>query len=105
MTSSVIVGGARTPVGRLLGSLKSFSGADLGGFAIKAALEKTRVNPAEIQYVIMGQVLTAGGGPDTGPAGSRQGRRADDRSGGDRQQGLPFRDQRDRPGRPADPSR
>ena len=46
----------------MLGSLKGFSGADLGGFAIKATLEKTRVGPTEVQYVIIGQVLTAGGG-------------------------------------------
>jgi acetyl-CoA C-acetyltransferase len=60
--SSVIVAGARTPVGRLLGSLKDFSGSDLGGFAIKGALEKAGVAPADVQYVIMGQVLTAGAG-------------------------------------------
>jgi acetyl-CoA C-acetyltransferase len=59
---SVIVSGARTPVGRLLGSLKGFSGADLGGFAIKGALEKGGVDPTDVQYVVMGQVLTAGGG-------------------------------------------
>ncbi|MDQ3422238.1 MAG: acetyl-CoA C-acyltransferase, partial [Actinomycetota bacterium] len=40
MSGSVIVAGARTPIGRLLGGLKSFSGAELGGFAIKAALDK-----------------------------------------------------------------
>jgi acetyl-CoA C-acetyltransferase len=61
-TTSVIVGGARTPVGKLLGSLKDFSGADLGGLAIKAALEKAGVAPEQVQYVIMGQVLTAGAG-------------------------------------------
>jgi acetyl-CoA C-acetyltransferase len=61
-TTSVIVGGARTPMGRLLGSLKDFSGADLGGFAIKAALEKSGVTPEQVQYVIMGQVLQAGAG-------------------------------------------
>jgi acetyl-CoA C-acetyltransferase len=60
--SSVIVGGARTPMGRLLGSLSGFSGADLGGFAIKGALEKSGVAPEQVQYVIMGQVLTAGAG-------------------------------------------
>lgn len=43
--TSVIVAGARTPMGRLLGSLKGFSGADLGGFAIKGALEKAGVSP------------------------------------------------------------
>jgi acetyl-CoA C-acetyltransferase len=60
--TSVIVAGARTPVGRLLGSLKDFSGSDLGGFAIKAALQKAGVDGADVQYVIMGQVLTAGAG-------------------------------------------
>ncbi|ASF13173.1 putative acetyl-CoA acetyltransferase [Nocardia brasiliensis NBRC 14402] len=59
---SVIVSGARTPVGRLLGGLKDFSGSDLGGFAIKAALEKGGVAPEQVDYVIMGQVLTAGAG-------------------------------------------
>ncbi|NNH74566.1 acetyl-CoA C-acetyltransferase [Nocardia uniformis] len=62
MTTTVIVSGARTPVGRLLGSLKDFSGSDLGGFAIKAALEKSGVAPDQVDYVIMGQVLTAGAG-------------------------------------------
>jgi acetyl-CoA C-acetyltransferase len=59
---SVIVAGARTPMGRLLGSLKDFSGADLGGVAIKAALERSGVSPDQVDYVIMGQVLTAGAG-------------------------------------------
>ncbi|WP_405179862.1 acetyl-CoA C-acetyltransferase [Nocardia sp. NBC_01377] len=62
MTTTVIVSGARTPIGRLLGGLKSFSGSDLGGFAIKAALEKGGVSPEQVDYVIMGQVLTAGAG-------------------------------------------
>lgn len=61
-TTSVIVAGARTPMGRLLGSLKSFSGADLGGFAIKAALERAGIGGDQVQYVIMGQVLQAGAG-------------------------------------------
>lgn len=61
-TTSVIVAGARTPMGRLLGSLKSFSGADLGGFAIKAALDRAGIGGDQVQYVIMGQVLTAGAG-------------------------------------------
>jgi acetyl-CoA C-acetyltransferase len=60
--SSVIVAGARTPMGRLLGSLKDFSATDLGGVAIKGALEKAGVSPDAVQYVIMGQVLTAGAG-------------------------------------------
>ncbi|ANW18039.1 acetyl-CoA C-acetyltransferase [Streptomyces clavuligerus] len=61
-TTSVIVAGARTPMGRLLGSLKSFSGADLGAFAIRAALERAGVEPGQVEYVIMGQVLQAGAG-------------------------------------------
>jgi acetyl-CoA C-acetyltransferase len=60
--SSVILAGARTPIGRLLGSLKDFSGAQLGGIAIKAALERAGVRPEQVQYTIMGQVLTAGAG-------------------------------------------
>jgi acetyl-CoA C-acetyltransferase len=60
--TTVIVSGARTPIGRLLGGLKDFSAMDLGGLAIKAALEKAGVDPAAVQYVIMGQVLQAGCG-------------------------------------------
>ena len=60
--TSVIVAGARTPMGRLLGSLKDFSGSDLGGVAIKGALEKAGVAPEQVEYVIMGQVLQAGAG-------------------------------------------
>jgi acetyl-CoA C-acetyltransferase len=59
---TVIVGGARTGMGRLLGSLKDFSATDLGGFAIKGALEKSGVAPDQVDYVIMGQVLQAGAG-------------------------------------------
>ncbi|WP_027947362.1 acetyl-CoA C-acetyltransferase [Amycolatopsis taiwanensis] len=62
MSGSVILGAARTPIGRLLGSLKDFSGAQLGGIAIKAALERAGVSPEAVQYTIMGQVLTAGAG-------------------------------------------
>ncbi|MFZ2242848.1 MAG: acetyl-CoA C-acetyltransferase [Gordonia amarae] len=60
--STVIVAGARTPFGRLSGGLKDFSGVDLGAVAIKGALEKAGVPASEVQYVIMGQVLTAGAG-------------------------------------------
>jgi acetyl-CoA C-acetyltransferase len=59
---SVIVAGARTPIGRLLGGLKSFSAADLGGLAIRSALERAGVAPDQVDYVIMGQVLQAGAG-------------------------------------------
>lgn len=60
--TSVIVAGARTPVGKLMGSLADFSGAQLGGIAIEAALAKAGVSGEQVQYVIMGQVLTAGAG-------------------------------------------
>jgi acetyl-CoA C-acetyltransferase len=62
MQEPVIVGGARTAIGRLLGSLSGFSGSDLGGIAIKAALERAGVSGDEVDYVIMGQVLQAGAG-------------------------------------------
>jgi len=65
MAGSVIVAGARTPMGRLLGSLKEFSGADLGAVAIKGALERAGVAPDQVDYVIMGQVLQAGAGQIT----------------------------------------
>jgi acetyl-CoA C-acetyltransferase len=61
----VIVGAARTPVGRLLGSLASKSASDLGGVAIAAALDRAGVSPDQVQYVIMGQVLQAGAGQIT----------------------------------------
>jgi acetyl-CoA C-acetyltransferase len=62
MAGSVIVAGARTPMGRLLGGLKDFSASDLGGVAIKGALAKAGVAPEQVEYVIMGQVLQAGAG-------------------------------------------
>ncbi|MGH3320350.1 MAG: acetyl-CoA C-acetyltransferase [Streptosporangiaceae bacterium] len=65
MPGSVIVAGARTPMGRLLGSLKSFTGVDLGGFAIKGALQRAGVVGDQVDYVIMGQVLQAGAGQIT----------------------------------------
>ncbi|GLW24661.1 acetyl-CoA C-acetyltransferase [Microbispora triticiradicis] len=62
MSGSVIVAGARTPIGRLLGSLSGLSAVELGGIAIRAALERAGVSPDQVQYVIMGQVLQAGAG-------------------------------------------
>src|SRR5215469_16853057 len=61
----VIVGAARTPVGRLLGSLASQSASDLGGIAIAAALDRAGVRQDQVQYVIMGHVLQAGCGQIT----------------------------------------
>ncbi len=65
MSASVIVAGARTPIGRLLGGLKDQSAADLGGVAIKGALEKAGVSGDQVDYVIMGHVIQAGAGQIT----------------------------------------
>jgi acetyl-CoA C-acetyltransferase len=62
MPGSVIVAGARTPIGKLSGALASLSAADLGGMAIAGALERAGVSPDEVQHVVMGQVLMAGQG-------------------------------------------
>ncbi|MEP6817383.1 MAG: acetyl-CoA C-acetyltransferase [Marmoricola sp.] len=59
---SVIVAGARTPIGRLLGGFKTLSAADLGGVAIKGALDKAGVSGDQVDYLIMGQVIGAGAG-------------------------------------------
>jgi acetyl-CoA C-acetyltransferase len=65
MPGSVIVAGARTPIGKMSGALASFSAMDLGGFAIRAALERAGVEPDRVDYVFMGHVLQAGQGQIT----------------------------------------
>ena len=65
---SVIVGGARTPIGKLLGGFKDVSATELGGYAIAAALERSGVSPEHVDYVVLGQVLQAG----TGQISARQ---------------------------------
>jgi len=62
---TVIVGGARTPIGKLAGGLASLTAQDLGGVAIKAALERAGISGSDVDYVIMGQVLQAGQGQIT----------------------------------------
>src|SRR3982750_3386609 len=62
MPPTVILGAARTPVGKLGGGLSSLDATELGSIAIKAALERADVAPEEVQHVIMGQVLQAGQG-------------------------------------------
>jgi acetyl-CoA C-acetyltransferase len=62
MPGSVIVAGARTPIGKMQGALAGFSAAELGGFAIRAALERAGVSPADVDHVLMGQVLLGGAG-------------------------------------------
>ena len=59
---SVIVGVARTPIGKFLGGLAGCSGAELGAVAIRAALDRAGVGPDAVEYVILGQVLQAGAG-------------------------------------------
>ena len=65
MPGSVIVSGARTPIGKLNGALGSLPATDLGGVAIRAALERGGVRPDQVDYVLMGQVLLAGAGQIT----------------------------------------
>ena len=65
MPGSVIIAGARTPIGKLSGALSGFSAMDLGGIAIAAALERAGVSPSDVDYVFMGQVLQAGQGQIT----------------------------------------
>jgi acetyl-CoA C-acetyltransferase len=65
MPGSVILAGARTPIGKLSGALAGFNAMDLGGFAIAAALERAGIAAADVDYVFMGQVLQAGQGQIT----------------------------------------
>ncbi len=65
MSGSVIVAGARTPIGKLSGSLGGFAATELGGFAIAAALERAGIKPDQVDYVFMGQVILAGTGQIT----------------------------------------
>ncbi|MCY4515765.1 MAG: acetyl-CoA C-acetyltransferase [Acidimicrobiaceae bacterium] len=65
MSGSVIVGGARTPIGKFNGGLAGLSGAQLGGIAIEGALQRAGVAAADVDYVVMGQVLQAGQGQIT----------------------------------------
>ncbi|MEQ1874412.1 MAG: acetyl-CoA C-acetyltransferase [Ilumatobacteraceae bacterium] len=62
MPGSYIVAGARTPIGKLSGALAPFSAAELGGFAIAAALQRAGIAPDQVDHIILGQVLTAGQG-------------------------------------------
>ena len=78
MAGSVILSGARTPIGKLSGSLAGFSGAELGGLAIKAALERAGITGEQVDYVFMGQVLLAGAGQMTARQAVAEGRHPDD---------------------------
>ncbi len=65
MPGSLIVSGARTPIGKLSGAFASLAATDLGGHAITAALERAGLAPEQVDHVIMGQVLQAGAGQIT----------------------------------------
>lgn len=65
MAGSVIAGGARTPIGKFNGALTPLTGAQLGGIAIEGALSRSGIRPADVDYVVMGQVLQAGQGQIT----------------------------------------
>jgi acetyl-CoA C-acetyltransferase len=65
MPGSVIVSGARTPIGKLLGAFATMSAVDLGGVAIESALQRAGIGGSDVDYVIMGQVLQAGTGQIT----------------------------------------
>ena len=65
MDNTVILAGARTPIGKLSGALSSFTGSDLGGIAISSALKRAGISPENVDYVIMGQVFQAGTGQVT----------------------------------------
>ena len=101
----VIIGGARTGIGRLLGSLAGFSATDLGGFAIKGALDRagSRAGPGRVRD--HGPRAAGGHRADHRPAGGGQGGHPDDHPGDRGQQGLPVRPRRDRPGGRPDQAR
>ena len=64
MTTSVVIDGARTPIGKLLGAFTSLSAVDLGAVAIRGALERSGVSSDQVDAVVFGQVLQAGAGPN-----------------------------------------
>ena len=105
MPGSVIVAGARTPIGKLSGALASFTATDLGGLAIKAALERAGVGPDQVDYVFMGQVLQAGQGQITARQAAVKAGIPMTVPADHDQQGVPLGHQRDLPRRPDDPGR
>src|SRR6478735_11701663 len=71
MAGSVILTGARTPIGKLSGALAGFEATDLGAIAIRAALERAGLSPEQVDYVFMGQVLLGGAGQMTARQASK----------------------------------
>ena len=94
--SSYVVAGARTPIGKLSGSLRvDVSAAELGGKAISAALDRAGVSPRSSRLRLHGACAAGGSGADHGPTGSGQRRHSDVGGVDHHQQGLPFRSQLD----------
>src|SRR5437660_11850473 len=62
MAKTVILGAARTPIGKMGGGLSTLEATELGATAIQAALERAEVAPEQVEHVVMGQVLQAGQG-------------------------------------------
>ena len=79
MSNSVILGGARTPVGKMNGALASKSAVELGGIAISEAIRRSQIEPEAVEHVIMGQVLQGGAGRDSIAASCIQRRLGADR--------------------------
>ena len=84
----VIVSAARTPVGSFNGALSSLPAHALGEVAIRAALDRAKVDPADVDEVIMGQVLTAGARPEPGAASGDRRRHSDGGHGLGREPGV-----------------
>ena len=80
MSRSVIVAGSRTAIGKLSGAFATLSAQDLGGAAIKDVLDKTGVDPASVDAVLMGQVIQAGQGQITARQAAVEGGHPDDRA-------------------------
>ena len=105
MTDIVIASAARTPVGTFNGAFASLPAHDLGKVAIKAALERAGVKPEEVDEVILGQILTAGAGPEPGPPGGDQCRHPGREDRPRHQPALRLGPARRGARRPADPQR
>ncbi len=103
MTRSVIVAGARTPIGKFRGSLAGFDATDLGAIAIRAALERSGVAADQVEYVLMGHVIQAGTGQITARQAAVGAGDPGACSGDHGEQGLSLRALCDRDGRPDDP--
>ncbi len=101
----MIVAGARTPIGRFDGGLSSLEATELGGIAIKGALERAGVPAEDVEYVIMGEVLQAGVGQIPARPAAVAGGIPMSVQAVTHQQGLSVRHERDRHRRPDDSRR